>query len=168
VHKVLPVAEKLLTFSVGVGKSVLFAEGERVLFFFYWIFNVFTFQMLSPSLVSPQECFSLSLILPSPASMRMLPSHLPTPMSLPWHSHTLGNQAFTGPRISPLIDARQCLYYKCSWSHGLLNVYSLVGELIPGNSVGVWLVEIVVLPMGLQIPSVPWVLSLVPSLGTLC
>jgi hypothetical protein len=31
-----------------------------------------------------------------------------------------------------------------------------------------WLVHIVVPPMGLQTPSVPWVLSLAPSLGTLC
>jgi hypothetical protein len=33
---------------------------------------------------------------------------------------------------------------------------------------GYWLVHIVVPPMGLQTPSVPWVLSLAPSLGTLC
>ena len=31
-----------------------------------------------------------------------------------------------------------------------------------------WLVHIVVPPMGLQTPSAPWVLSLAPSLGTLC
>jgi hypothetical protein len=33
---------------------------------------------------------------------------------------------------------------------------------------GYWLVHIVVPPMGLQTPSAPWVLSLAPSLGTLC
>ena len=33
---------------------------------------------------------------------------------------------------------------------------------------GYWLVHIVVPPMELQTPSVPWVLSLAPSLGTLC
>ena len=33
---------------------------------------------------------------------------------------------------------------------------------------GYWLVHIVVPPMGLQTPSAPWVLSLVPSLRTLC
>jgi hypothetical protein len=33
---------------------------------------------------------------------------------------------------------------------------------------GYWSVHIVVPPMGLQIPHVPWVLSLGPSLGTLC
>ena len=33
---------------------------------------------------------------------------------------------------------------------------------------GYWLFHIVVPPMGLQTPSAPWVLSLAPSLGTLC
>jgi hypothetical protein len=33
---------------------------------------------------------------------------------------------------------------------------------------GYWLVHIVGPPMGLQTPSAPWVLSLAPSLGTLC
>ena len=31
-----------------------------------------------------------------------------------------------------------------------------------------WLVHIVVLPIGLQTPSAPWVLSLAPPLGALC
>ena len=31
-----------------------------------------------------------------------------------------------------------------------------------------WLVHIVVLPIGLQTPLAPWVLSLAPSLGALC
>jgi hypothetical protein len=45
-------------------------------------------------------------------------------------------------------------------------VYSLVGGLVPGNSgSGVCLVDIVVLPMGLQTPSAPSVLSLTPPLG---
>jgi hypothetical protein len=33
---------------------------------------------------------------------------------------------------------------------------------------GYWLVHIVVTSIGLQTPSAPWVLSLAPSLGTLC
>jgi hypothetical protein len=45
-------------------------------------------------------------------------------------------------------------------------VYSFVNGLVPGNSGGVWLVVIVVLPVGLQIPSAPSVLSLIPLLGT--
>ena len=36
----------------------------------------------------------------------------------------LGHQAFTGARASPSTDARQ--------GHGSLNVYSLVGGLVPG------------------------------------
>jgi hypothetical protein len=35
------------------------------------------------------------------------PTHPSTPISLPWHSSILGNQAFTGQRASSLIDARQ-------------------------------------------------------------
>jgi hypothetical protein len=56
--------------------------------------------------------------------------------------------------------------YICSWSHGFLHVYSLVGGLVPGSS-GVRLVDIVVLPMGLQSPSVTPVLLLTPPLGVL-
>jgi hypothetical protein len=36
------------------------------------------------------------------------------------------------------------------------------------NSGGYWLVHIVVPPIGLQTPLSPWVLSLVPSLASLC
>jgi hypothetical protein len=53
-----------------------------------------------------------------------------------------------------------CYIYR--WSH----MYSLVGGLVPGNSRGVWLVDIVVLPTGLQTLSAPSVLSLTLSLGT--
>ena len=41
-----------------------------------------------------------------------------------------------------------------SWSHGSPDVYSLAGGLVPGSSV-----DIVVLPMGLQIPLAPSVLT---------
>ena len=48
-------------------------------------------------------------------------------------------------------------------------MYSLVGGLVPGSSgVGVLVSRIVVLSMGLQISSDPWILSLAPSLGTVC
>ena len=47
-------------------------------------------------------------------------------------------------------------------------MFSLIGDLHPGSSRGYWLVHIVVPPMGIQTPSAPWVLSLAPSLGTLC
>jgi hypothetical protein len=47
-------------------------------------------------------------------------------------------------------------------------VFSLIGGLVPESSGGYRLVHIVVPPIGLQTPSAPWVLSLDPSLGTLC
>jgi hypothetical protein len=47
-----------------------------------------------------------------------------------------------------LLPDKAILCYICSCSHGSLHVYSLVGGLVSGSS-GVWLVDIVVLPMGL-------------------
>ena len=47
-------------------------------------------------------------------------------------------------------------------------MYSLVGDLVPGSSGGVWLVDIIVLPMGLQTPSAHSVLPLTPPLGGTC
>ena len=80
-----------------------------------------------------------------PASRKVFP-HPPTSASPPWHSPTLGHQAFTGPRASPPIDTQQghpllyiqitrsssaiyaankvILCYICCWSHGSLHVYS--------------------------------------------
>jgi hypothetical protein len=45
-------------------------------------------------------------------------------------------------------------------------VYSLLGGLVSGSSGGHLVVDIVVLPIGLQTHSVPSVLSLTPPLGT--
>jgi hypothetical protein len=63
---------------------------------------------------------------PAPASMTVFP--LP-PTSLPWHSTLLGNWAFTWPRASPPIYARQChlLLHNEAWAMGssLLEVWSL-------------------------------------------
>ena len=69
---------------------------------------------------------------PSP-SMRVLPHpHIHQHSSTP-----LEYQAFTGPRASPpLMHDKAILSYICRWSHGFLNVYSLVGGLVPGNFVG--------------------------------
>jgi hypothetical protein len=68
-----------------------------------------------------------------------------------------------------LILDKTMLCYTCRWSHGSLHVYSLVGGLVPGSSGGggVWVVDIVVLPIGLQIPSAPSVLPLTSPLGYL-
>jgi hypothetical protein len=86
-----------------------------------------------------------------------------------WHSPTLGHRTFTGPRASPLIDDRL--------GHPLLHI-QLEPQVPPcvffdwwfsfKEVCGYWLLHIDVPPMGLQTPSAPWVLSLAPSLGTLC
>jgi hypothetical protein len=69
-----------------------------------------------------------------------------------------------------LMPDKAILCHICSWrSHGSLHPYTLVGGLVPGIlGGGCWLSHIVVPPMGLQTPSVPWVLSLAPPLWTLC
>ena len=63
------------------------------------------------------------------------------------------------------------LCYICSWSHGSLNVYFLVGGLVPGSYGGgagaVWLDDIVIIPVGLKTPSAPSVLPLTLPLGSL-
>ena len=85
---------------------------------------------------------------------------------------TLGNWTFTGSRVSSPIDAWQ--------GHPLLHMW-LETWIIPCVHFGwwfspwelwagdwIWLVDIVVLPMGLQTPSALSVLSLTSPLGILC
>ena len=130
---------------------------------FYWIFSLLTFQMLSPFLVSvplrntlthpPFPCFYESV--PPPTHS------LPTPC--PWLSYTGGiYRAFIGPRASPSIDAGK--------GHPLLPRQLVPCVLFwwwlsPWELSGVWLVDIVVLPIGLQTPSTPSVHSLTLLLG---
>jgi hypothetical protein len=85
-----------------------------------------------------------------------------------WHSPTLGHRTFTGWRASPPIDDQLC--------HPLLHMQQepwvppcvLFGWwFTPWELWEYWLVHIVP-TMGLLIPSASWVLSLAPSLGTLC
>ena len=65
--------------------------------------------------------------------------------------------------LPPLLLDKVLLCYIYSWSH----VYSFVDGLVPGSSgEGVWLMDIVVLPIGLQTLSTPSVPSLTPLLGT--
>lgn len=66
----------------------------------------------------------------------------------------------------PLMLDYAILCHICGCSHGSLHVYSLVGGLVPASSGGVWMVDIVILPMVLQTPSVPSVFSLKPPLGS--
>jgi hypothetical protein len=136
--------------------------------------NIHPFFLIRYFLYLDFNCYPLSLF-PSrnslslwPASMRVF-RHPPTPASPPWHSPTLGHQAFTGPRAFLPIDVLQ--------SHPLLHI-PLEPWIPPCVHFGWWfslpelwwylLVHIVVLPMGLQIPSAPSVLSLAPPLGTRC
>jgi hypothetical protein len=81
----------------------------------------------------------------------------------------MGHQSFTGLRTSlPLMPDKAILYNICSSSHVSILVYSLVGCLVPGSSGEVWLVDIIVLPMGLQTHSAPPVLSLNSSMVNPC
>jgi len=109
---------------------------------------------------------SWSLPLTSPLPLLLWgysPSYpLLTSNSPPWHSPSLEKQDFTGPRSSLPIDTRQC--------HPLLHMRMEPGvaSLLSGSSRGVWVLDTLVLPMVLQTPSAPSVLSLTPPLGTLC
>ena len=69
----------------------------------------------------------------------------------------------------PLMSDEAILCYICSWSHGSLHVYSLVGDLVPGSS-GVLMVQLVnsVLPMWLQSPSALSGIPLTLPLGLPC
>jgi hypothetical protein len=93
----------------------------------------------------------------------------PTPVSWPWHSPTLGHRAFTRPRTSHPIDDQlihplihmqlelwvpPCVFFGWWFSPWELWGYSFIYIVVP--------------PIGLQTHSAPWVLSLAPSLGTLC
>jgi hypothetical protein len=104
--------------------------------------------------------------IPSPLLLLTKP---PTPASWPWHSPTRGHRAFTGPMAFPPIDDQI--------GHSLLHMQlePWVPPCVlfdwwfsPWELWGYWLVQIVVPPMGIQTSSTPWVLSLVPSLRTLC
>jgi hypothetical protein len=137
-------------------------------FFFYWIFSLFTFQMLSLSWFLLQNP-------PIPSSLPLLlwgcsPTHLPAPTFLPWHSPTLGHWTFTRPRAASPIDFQQGHPLLHTWLEPWIPPYVLFGSWFssPWELWGVWLVDIIVLPMGLQTPSAPSVLSLTPPLGTLC
>jgi hypothetical protein len=123
--------------------------------FFIYISNVIPF----PSFFSENHLSPL----PSPCS----PTH--HSHSWPWHCPIMEHRTFMGLRASPHIDDRV----------GHLLVHKQLEPPVPPRVFfdwwfspkevwGYWLVHIDVPPMGLQTPSAPWVLSLAPSLGTLC
>jgi hypothetical protein len=91
----------------------------------------------------------------------------PTPASWPWHSPILGPRTFIGPRASPPV----CMYV-CSNPLLHMQLETRVPPCVffgwcfnPRELWGYWLVHTVVLPMDLQTPSAPWVLSLLLHWG---
>ena len=136
------------------------------LFFFligYFMYLHFKFYPLSWfPFWNPLLSFSLPLLLrrgvPSPTHS-LLP---PCPgIRLYWGIEPSQDQG-------PPIDARQCRpLYIFGWSHGFPPCVLFGWWLSLWELWGVWLVDFVVLPMGLETPSAPSVLSLTPPLGTL-
>ena len=142
-------------------------NGMGILILFIFIFFLFKLVILFIyiSNVVPLPSFSSTKPLsplPSPASMGVLSCTCPLPprhpnIPLRWGIEPPQDQ---GPPF-PLMPEKTILCYICSWSHRFLYVYSLFGDLVSGSSGGVWLVDFVVLPMGLPTPSAP-------PLGTPC
>jgi hypothetical protein len=133
---------------------------------YLFIFNLFIFQVLSPYPVFSLLETPYPIPRP-PASMRVFlhPTHPPTPTSSPSISLHWGIYwAFIGPRTSPPIDTwqgRPLLHMQLEpWVPScVLLVWWLSPWELGGR--GFWLVNIVVLPMGLQTPSALSVLSLI-------
>jgi len=91
--------------------------------------------MLSPFLVSPRSC-NLTHHIPSPYFYEGTPATIHT--LLP-HQHSIhlhwGIDLSEDQGPSPsLMPDKATLCYICSWSHGSLHVYFLVGGLVPGGS----------------------------------
>jgi hypothetical protein len=114
------------------------------LFFFFldilfiYISNVILFPRFPSGIPYP--------ILPLPASMRVVPypaTHFPIPVSLPWHSATLGHWFSTGPRASPPIDTIHDHVLLHMWLEPWIQPCIHVGwRLSPWEHLGVWLVDI--------------------------
>jgi hypothetical protein len=103
---------------------------------------------------------------PHPASMRLFP-HSPTYSCFPTlaFSYTgASNLHKTKGLSSHWCPTRPSVATYVAGAMGPSHVYSLVGGLVSGSP-WVWLIDIVVLPMGLQTPSAPSVLPLIPPLG---
>ena len=112
-------------------------------------------------------CIYISNVIPFPG----FPSRTPHHTFPPTHSHhTTLALPYTGE--SSLHRTKGPSSYWCLLHMQLepwvLPCVPLVGGLVPGTSGEVWLVNIVVLPMGLQTSSTPSVLSLTPPLGSSC
>jgi hypothetical protein len=96
--------------------------------FFIYISNVIPFS--SPPLPQETPYYIFYDGVPPPTQ------GIPSPHSgIPLHWDIEPSQD-QGPLL-PLMTDKAILCYICSWSHGLLQVYSLVGGLVPGSS-GRW------------------------------
>ena len=107
---------------------------------FYWLFYLFTFEMLSPFSLSLQKTL-YPISCPS-ASMQML-TYSPTHSCLIALAYPyLGSLSLHRVKgLPPIVPDKVILYYICSWSYGSLHVYSLVGGLVSGSSgVSGWLI----------------------------
>jgi hypothetical protein len=100
---------------------------------FYWIFSLFTSQMLSPFPVSLLETPypTIPPLLLWGCSSTLLPLLLPCPgIPLHWGIKPSQDQGL----FLPLMSNKAILCYICGRSHGSLHMYSLVGGLVPGSS----------------------------------
>jgi hypothetical protein len=128
---------------------------------FIYISNVITFPSPPFQKKKPTHLSLIPLLL-----WGCSPTHQPTPASPPCHSLTLGHWAFTGSRTSSLIDAQQGQSLLHMWLKPWIPQCLLYGWWFSPWKLR--LVDIVVLPMGLQTPSAPLVLSLTPPMDFPC
>jgi hypothetical protein len=100
--------------------------------FLLLLFSLFTFQTLSPFLISPPNC--PPILSPFPCSLTH-PLLLPCP-EIHWGTEPSQDQGLLFSSMSH----KAILCYICGWRHGSLHVYSLVGDFVPGSSGGTgWL-----------------------------
>jgi hypothetical protein len=151
------------------------SSGDNVFNSLLLLLLLLLYKMLSPFLVSP---------LKSPYLLPLPSAHQPTPSSWPWHSSILGHRTFTGPKVSSPIDdwlGYPLLHMQLEPWIPLCGFFCLFGCLVvcligwlvgwrfsPREFLGLLVSSYYCSPMGLQTPSVPWVLSLAPSPGALC
>jgi hypothetical protein len=105
-------------------------------FFFFKLDILFIY--ISNVIASKSQFPLWKLPIPPPASMMVL-THMQTYYGLAtWCMEPSHDQ---GPLL-PLMSDKAILCYICSWTHGTLPVYSLVGGLVSGNSGGSgWLIS---------------------------
>jgi hypothetical protein len=95
-------------------------------FILYWLFYLFTFQMLSP-LLFPSANSPYFYDGASTPSYSLLPQCPRIPQ--PWVIKPSQDQ---GAPL-PLMPYKAILCYITSWSHGSSHVYSMIGGLVPGS-----------------------------------